>query len=130
MNREKAITEWLNKLVELEIQEKPVRRRYIISNPEMGIAAVIRYRAESILGLGSIEDRFPQWLRSMVLQFAADKLLETGDLRSIIPGYNEIEMEEGSLFPQLFAAFAADWLCRDDRWKTKKFRRVIVKISK
>ena len=135
---EKIVTDWLNNMIELAVKaegstesaEDRYRRRVaIIENPKTGLSAAIRYRAELIQGLEDVETVFPQWVRRLVLAYAANALLAGRDLHEVVQGYNETELNEGSLFPQLLAAFGSEWLCRGDRWKTKKFRRIIVKIK-
>ena len=141
MNSEikQKITDYLNNLLEMDTRcwwpdhikptndEINLRRLNIINNPKQAIYSAIRRVGESRLGVNdSLYDAFPQGLVRITLRFVG-KLLDNNQctLRELIPDLSVYEEDTPAAFPRMLALFASEWLTREDRWRTKQYKKLI-----
>ena len=130
------LTSWFNNHVECAIKERfgeddPVpiqeqieRRKRITESPKEVIFIILRDRAQHTLGVGSPEESFPLIIRSMVLQYVANEILNGKTLTEVIGPHCSLEEDTDAIFPQMLAAFGTKWLCYQNRWRTRKFKHL------
>lgn len=140
----KSITDYFNNLIELDMRERWAdnvkltleehisRRKHIIDNPKHGIYVAIRRVGEKRLGVqDSLYDAFPAGLIKITLRFISSRMDEEQcTLCDLVPDLCQVEENTPAAFPRMLALFASEWLTAKDRWKTKRFKKLIAYLER
>lgn len=140
----KTLTDYLNNLVEADTRERWsennrltreelfVRRMVIIDNPREGIYKAVRRFGESRLGVhDSLYDAFPAGLIKITLRFVGKRMDDNRcTLKDLIPDLSIAEENTPAAFPRMLALLASEWLTKQERWKTKKFKKLIAYLER
>jgi hypothetical protein len=140
----KTLTDYLNNMVEADTRERwPennkttkeeifVRRMVIIDNPKEGIYKAVRRFGERQLGVhDSLYDVFPAGLIKITLRFIGKRMDDNKcTLKDLVPDLSIAEENTPAAFPRMLALLASEWLSNNDRWKTRRFKKLIAYIER
>lgn len=140
----KTLTDYLNNMVEADTRERwPennkttkeeifVRRMVIIDNPKEGIYKAVRRFGERQLGVhDSLYDVFPAGLIKITLRFIGKRMDDNRcTLKDLVPDLSIAEENTPAAFPRMLALLASEWLSKNDRWKTRRFKKLIAYIER